>query len=109
MEKRNKLIMTKFEQYQKYSKSIVDEFIDKCSMKHDYLDYCNALRIDSNTYYTFYTANTKSLLELSFDTNPHTLSKANVYTSKRRKEATKWLITNHLSYEQWLLKNKISL
>jgi hypothetical protein len=59
--------------------------------------------MDIDTRYTFYAANTRVLIDMSLDKS---FNKKGIIDNMRKTQngAIKWLNSNKLTYEQWLIK-----
>ena len=93
-------------EYEEYSKSVIDKYIEMCTVKHDYNDYCGLVQgNDYSTYYNFRQANTYTLLDMLHNRGFERKG-VNVTISDRLKHNQRWLEQNHKTYDEWL-KDKL--
>lgn len=88
-------------EYEEYVKGIVDKFSDMCSVKNDYLDYCNYIQSKGyGVYYNFRQADVRTLVDILTSGD---FENKNVHKiiQDRQEKAKKWLSENLLSYDEW--------
>lgn len=97
------------EAYEKYAKEMVDKFSDMCSIKNEYLDYCNKIQeLNPGVFFNFRNPNMATVIDLNLSHKMDTEMFKNLIKS-RKEEAKKWLSDNLLTYEEFAIELKMNM
>lgn len=97
------------EAYEKYAKEMVDKFSEMCSIKNEYLDYCNRIQeLNPNTFYNFRNPDMATVIDLNLSHKMDDKMFKDLI-KRRKEEAKKWLSDNLLTYEEFIIEKQMNM